>query len=268
MFDRFSEPALRAVALAEAEASTLRHEYTGTGHLVLGLLRQRDSSAARVLESLGISLEGARAQLVRILGAGEEGSFDQKALTPRAKLVLELALREAHLLGNEEVATHHILLALWRGNEGVGASILLRLDVDDEQVPEEITRMLSGEKESERPGDPGAAEPEDTPSGHSGEGGSWEALQRDRWGARARLKRELRGGSADLAELIRNPPPQVLTARVFDLLLVAGGPTGHRGRGIQAMANARISKSRTLDALSTRQRRRLIEHLSDPPSQG
>ena len=129
MFDRFSEPARRAVTSAEDEASTLKHEYTGTGHLVLGLLRQRDSSAARVLESLSISIEGARAQLVRILGVEEESSLDERGFTTRAKLVLELAPREAYLLGNEEVATHHILLALWRENAGVGASILLHLDV-------------------------------------------------------------------------------------------------------------------------------------------
>ncbi len=266
MFDHFSEPARQAVALGEDEASTFKHEYTGTGHVVLGLLRRRDSSAAHVLESLGISLEGARAQLVSILGVGEESSFDQKGLTPRAKLALELALREAHLRGDEEVATHHILLALWRENAGVGTGILLRLDVDDEQIPEEITRMLAGEKESERRGDPGAAQPEGTPPEQISGGRSWEALQRDRQSARARLKRELRGGSGDLAELIRDPPPQVLTARVLDLLLLAGGRTGHRGRGLGAMADARISPSRTLGALSTRQRRRLIEHLSDPPS--
>ncbi len=130
MLDRFSAPARQALAFAEDDARILKHEYTGTGHLLLGLLRRGNSSAARVLESLGISLEGARAQLVSILGVGEESSFDQKGLTPRAKLVLELALREAHRVGDEEVATHHILLALWRENAGVGAGILLGLGAD------------------------------------------------------------------------------------------------------------------------------------------
>ena len=190
MFDGFSEPARHVLSLAEDEARILKHEHTGTGHLLLGLLRQRESSAARVLESLDITLEGARAQVVRILGSGEETGSGQKGFTPRAKIVLELAPREARSLGDEEVATHHILLALWRENAGVGAGILLRLGVDDEQIPEEITRMLSEEKMHKRPGDEGGAGREGTsPPEPSGGVRRWEELQRDRQTARAQLRR-------------------------------------------------------------------------------
>ena len=131
---------------AEDEARRLKHERIGTGHVLLGLIHQRESSAARVLESLDITLEGARAQVVWLLGVGQTSSSDQKGFTLRAKMVLELALREALSLGDDEVATHHILLAIWRENKGVGASILLRLGVDDEQIPEQITRVLSGRR--------------------------------------------------------------------------------------------------------------------------
>lgn len=266
VFERFSEPARQAVALAGDEASTLNHEHIGTGHVLLGLLRQRKSTAARVLESLGITLEDARAQVVAILGVGQESSSGQKGFSPRASMVLELAVREALSLGDGGVATHHILLALWRDNEGVGASVLLRLQVDDERVPEEITRMLAGEKRHERPGDKGAAQREGTsPSERTGGVRSWDEFQHARSTARARLRRELRAGSLDPAEVIRSPSPQALSARVFDVLLIAGGSPI---RAHRAMKRARISPYRKLDALSERQRRKLIKHWSDPPSQG
>ena len=144
MFERFTERARQVVVLAEEEARTLQHNYTGTEHLLLGLLREEQGSAARVLESVDITIERVRAQVVRIVGAGEELSSGQIPFTPRAKQVLELALREALSLGHNYIGTEHILLGLVRETEGVGARILLDLGVDSETIRDAAIAMLSG----------------------------------------------------------------------------------------------------------------------------
>jgi ATP-dependent Clp protease ATP-binding subunit ClpA len=108
----------------------------------LGLLREEEGLAARVLESLDITVERVRAQVVRIVGSGEEATSGQIPFTPRAKKVLELALREALSLGHNEIATEHILLGLVRENEGVAMRILLDFDADAETVRNEVIRML------------------------------------------------------------------------------------------------------------------------------
>ena len=95
MFERFTERARQVVVLAQEEARTLKHNYIGTEHILLGLLREEEGLAARVLESLDITVERVRAQVVRIVGSGEEVTAGQIPFTPRAKKVLELALREA-----------------------------------------------------------------------------------------------------------------------------------------------------------------------------
>src|SRR5215217_2660945 len=130
MFERFTERARQVVVLAQEEARTLKHNYIGTEHILLGLLREEEGLAARVLESLDITVERVRAQVVRIVGSGEEVTSGQIPFTPRAKKVLELALREALSLGRE--------------NEGVAARILLDFDADSEKIRNEVIRMLSG----------------------------------------------------------------------------------------------------------------------------
>src|ERR687890_215303 len=127
MFERFTERARQVVVLAQEEARTLKHNYIGTEHILLGLLREEEGLAARVLESLDITVERVRAQVVRIVGSGEEVTSGQIPFTPRAKKVLELALREALSLGHNYIGTEHILLGLVRENEGVAARILLDL---------------------------------------------------------------------------------------------------------------------------------------------
>jgi ATP-dependent Clp protease ATP-binding subunit ClpC len=146
------------VVLAQEEARTLKHNYIGTEHILLGLLREEEGLAARVLESLDITVERVRAQVVRIVGSGEEVTSGQIPFTPRAKKVLELALREALSLGHNYIGTEHILLGLVRENEGVAARILLDFDADSEKIRNEVVRMLSG---------PGGRR-----SGGSGSGGS------------------------------------------------------------------------------------------------
>ncbi len=159
MFERFTERARQVVVLAQEEARTLKHNYIGTEHILLGLLREEEGLAARVLESLEITVERVRAQVVRIVGSGEEVTSGQIPFTPRAKKVLELALREALSLGHNYIGTEHILLGLVRENEGVAARILLDFDADSEKIRNEVIRMLSGPGGRQRAGAGGGAAP-------------------------------------------------------------------------------------------------------------
>ncbi len=144
MFERFTERARQVVVLAQDEARALKHNYIGTEHILLGLLREQEGLAARVLEYLDITVEEVRAQVARIVGQGDEVTTGQIPFTPRAKKVLDLALREALSLGHGYIGPEHILLGLVRENDGVGARILLDLGAGAEKVRDEIIRMLSG----------------------------------------------------------------------------------------------------------------------------
>src|SRR5439155_755647 len=120
MFERFTERARQVVVLAQEEARTLKHNYIGTEHILLGLLREEEGLAARVLESLDITVERVRAQVVRIVGSGEEVTSGQIPFTPRAKKVLELALREALSLGHNYIGTEKIRNEVIRMLSGPG----------------------------------------------------------------------------------------------------------------------------------------------------
>jgi ATP-dependent Clp protease ATP-binding subunit ClpA len=144
MFERFTERARQVVVLAQDEARLLRHNYIGTEHLLLGLLREEEGLAARVLESLDIALEEVRAQVARIIGEGDEVRSGQMPFTPRAKKVLELSLREAQALGHNFIDTEHILLGLAREGEGVANHVLLTFGADSETIRNDVIAMLSG----------------------------------------------------------------------------------------------------------------------------
>ncbi|HMJ00630.1 MAG TPA: Clp protease N-terminal domain-containing protein [Gaiellaceae bacterium] len=144
MFERFTEGARQAVVVAQDEAHGLKHNYIGTEHILLGLLREEKGLAARALESLDITLEEVRAQIARIVGQGDEVTTGQIPFTPRAKKVLDLALREALSLGHNHIGTEHILLGLVRENEGVAAWILLDFGADAEKIRNEVISFLSG----------------------------------------------------------------------------------------------------------------------------
>ena len=144
MFERFTERARQVIVLAQDEARVLKHNYIGTEHLLLGLLREEEGLAARVLESLDITIGEVRAQVARIIGQGDEVASGQIPFTPRAKKVLELSLREALSLGHNYIGTEHVLLGLARESQGVAARILLDLGADAEKIRNEIIRMLSG----------------------------------------------------------------------------------------------------------------------------
>jgi Clp amino terminal domain, pathogenicity island component len=142
VFERFTERARQVVVLAQDEARALKHNYIGTEHLLLGLLREEEGLGARVLESLDITVEEVRAQVALIIGEGDEVKTGQIPFTPRAKKALELALREALSLGHNYIGTEHILLGLVRENEGVAARILLDFDADAEKIRNALIRAL------------------------------------------------------------------------------------------------------------------------------
>jgi ATP-dependent Clp protease ATP-binding subunit ClpC len=144
VFERFTERARHVVVLAQDEARKLKHTYIGTEHLLLGLLREEEGLAARVLGALGVTLEGAREQVASIVGFGDEASAGQIPFTPRGKKVLELSLREGLSLGHNFIGTEHILLGIVRENEGVAMRILADFGVDAETVRNQVIRMLSG----------------------------------------------------------------------------------------------------------------------------
>ena len=143
MFERFTERARQVVVFAQDEARLLRHNYIGTEHILLGLLREEEGIAARVLESLDVTVEEVRAQVARIVGQGDEVTTGQIPFTPRAKKVLELSLREAMNLGHGYIGTEHVLLGLLREGEGVAVRILVEL-ADREDIRSEVLNVLGG----------------------------------------------------------------------------------------------------------------------------
>ena len=143
-FEKFTERARKVVVLAQDEARHFNHNYIGTEHLLLGLIREEDGVAARVLRQLGVHLDEARGQVENIVGYGEEGLNPQLPFTPRTNKVLQLALREAMQLGHDYVGTEHFLLGLVREAEGVAARVLLNLGVEPDAVRREVVRRLPG----------------------------------------------------------------------------------------------------------------------------
>ena len=123
-FERFAPAARQVVVHAQAEARRLDHDFLGTEHLLLGLLHERHGIAAIVLDELGLDLASGRDDVVAIVGRGSDAPAGPLRFAPRAKKVLELALREAKHLGHERVDTEHFLLAMLREGHGVGAQIL------------------------------------------------------------------------------------------------------------------------------------------------
>jgi ATP-dependent Clp protease ATP-binding subunit ClpA len=125
VFKRFTERTRQVVVLAQEEARALGHEYLGTEHILLGLLRDEEGVAGRILAQLGVTADEVRAEVSQSVGPGKGGAATgQIPFTPRAKKVLELALREALSLGHNFIGTEHVLLGLVHENDGVAARIL------------------------------------------------------------------------------------------------------------------------------------------------
>jgi ATP-dependent Clp protease ATP-binding subunit ClpC len=144
VFARFTEPARQVVVLAQDEARALHHNYIGTEHLLLGLLREERGVAARALASVDIALEPVRDKVRAIIGEGDDVAPGQIPFTPRAKKVLELGLRESQALNHEFIGTEHLLLGITREEGGVAMRILGELGAGAERIQRETIRMLGG----------------------------------------------------------------------------------------------------------------------------
>jgi len=153
-FDKFSEHARRVLTLAQEEAQRFNHSYIGTEHILLGLAREEEGIAAKVLTSMGVSLQRVRQAVEYIIGAGEKQSTGASGLTSRAKKVIELAIDEARQMGHSYIGTEHLLLGILREGEGVAARVLQNLDVNQERVRAEIARVLSTSSQKAKQGRP------------------------------------------------------------------------------------------------------------------
>lgn len=143
-FDRWTDRARRSVALAQEEARLLRHDYIGTEHLLLGLLRVPEGVAGKVLQALGVSLGAVRTEVREIVGLGSRAASGYVPFTPRVKKVLELSLREALQLGHNYLGTEHILLGIVREGEGVAVEVMRKLGVEPSRARPEVIKLLAG----------------------------------------------------------------------------------------------------------------------------
>jgi ATP-dependent Clp protease ATP-binding subunit ClpC len=144
LFERFTDRARRVVVMAQEEARKMNHKYIGTEHLLLGLLAEGEGVAAKSLGSLGIDLNSTRETVIQTVGVGQQAPTGHIPFTPRAKKVLELALREALQLGHNYIGTEHILLGLIREGEGVAAQVLGQADAGLQKIRQTVLSELSG----------------------------------------------------------------------------------------------------------------------------
>jgi hypothetical protein len=145
MHDKFTERVRKVIYLAREEAARLQHDYIGTEHLLLGVIREGEGIAATVLNNLGVDLDHIRQAVENMVtSSGGTMTIGEIPFTPRAKRVLELAVEEARSLGHNYVGTEHLLLGLIREGEGVAAKVLLELGVDRKRVREETLKLLGG----------------------------------------------------------------------------------------------------------------------------
>jgi ATP-dependent Clp protease ATP-binding subunit ClpC len=141
MFERFTDRARRVVVLAQEEARLLNHNYIGTEHLLLGLIHEGESIAARALDSVGVRLDSARQQVEAIVGLGKRAPSGHIPFTPRAKKGLELSLREALQLSDTYIGPEHILLGLLREGDAVAVRVLVALGTDLNRVRQQVIKL-------------------------------------------------------------------------------------------------------------------------------
>jgi ATP-dependent Clp protease ATP-binding subunit ClpC len=142
-FEKFSERARRVLTIAQEEARSLNHSYIGTEHILLGLVREEEGVAARVLVNLGIGLGKVRSAVEFIIGRGDKPGTGETGLTPRAKKVIELAIDEARQMGHNYIGTEHLLLGLLREGEGVASSVLDSFGITLERARAEVSHILT-----------------------------------------------------------------------------------------------------------------------------
>lgn len=150
IFDRFTERAQKVMVFAQEEAVRLNHNYLGTEHILLGLLREGEGIAAQVLKNKGVDLETIRNSTEELVGKGQESIMQILGYTPRTKTVLEYSLTEARALGQNFIGTEHLLLALIREGDGLAASMLKGLGLSFEGVVQEILMLLNDEPKANK----------------------------------------------------------------------------------------------------------------------
>jgi ATP-dependent Clp protease ATP-binding subunit ClpC len=143
-FDKFTERARKVLSLAQEEAQRFQHNYIGTEHLLLGLVREGEGVAAKVLRKLGVELQKVREAVEFIIGRGDRIVLGEIGLTPRAKKVIELSVDEARRMNHHYIGTEHLLLGLLREGEGISAGVLESLGVNLERARRETLAVLSG----------------------------------------------------------------------------------------------------------------------------
>ena len=141
-FDRFTKRARRVLTLAQEEAQRLNHNYIGTEHLLLGLVREENGVAVRVLRDLGVDPRQIRERVERTVGRGQRAMYGKLSLTPRTKRVIELAVDEARRLGHHYIGTEHLLLGLVRAGEGVAVDVLKGLGIGLDKVRSQTARVM------------------------------------------------------------------------------------------------------------------------------
>jgi len=151
MWEPFTERARRSIVLAQEEAQRLGNNYIGTEHILLGIISEGESLAAKVLESLGVNLAKVRQEVEAIVGRGGQTVQQEMVFTPRAKRVIELAFEEARQLNHNYIGTEHLLLGLIREGEGVAARVLTNLGVDPAKVRVQTTSLLGAEGQPAAP---------------------------------------------------------------------------------------------------------------------
>ena len=142
MFERFTDRARKSMAFANQEAQRLNHEYIGTEHILLGLLKEGSGVGANVLKNLGVELEIARLEILKLVKSGDKAVTGKNPQTPRTKLVIEYAIEEARRLSHNYVGTEHLLLGLVRETDGVAALVLANLGVTVSSARVEVLGML------------------------------------------------------------------------------------------------------------------------------
>ncbi len=154
MWQRFSERARRVVFFAQEEAGRLGENYVSTEHVLLGLVRENDSVAARILDAMGVSLGRIRSEIERQVTRGDGRLGQDMQLTPRAKRVIDLAYDEARQLSNNYIGTEHLLLGLVREGEGLAGRVLIKLGVELERVRREVMALQDSDSGMQPQGSP------------------------------------------------------------------------------------------------------------------
>ena len=144
MFERFTDRARRVVVLAQEEARMLEHNYIGTEHLLLALIHEGEGVAATALRALDVDLDTLRREVEALVGRGQQPASGHIPFTPRAKKVLELALRESVQLGHDFIGTEHLLLGLVREGEGPAAQVLAQRGIELDAIRQQVIRLLHG----------------------------------------------------------------------------------------------------------------------------